>query len=211
MGCFSSDTVDENRKEKNNIKENSVKENHTKDKESKDEQHLYKKNTKEGSNIILSEQEKENIVEDNGMKKNENYKIKANKGITILENIKEYLPQNIDRDTIKDMVYNALGNAVVQNDSDYIKGKNLKKVQVEGIIDVLYGMVSKNENVEENEIDDSRLNDVKVKIGFYDANQENIKRFFFKGKNPTEEEVENTLKQITSDDTDAKILAVELE
>ena len=50
--------------------------------------------------------------EDNS-KKEELYKKKKYKGLTILENVKEYLPQDISRNDIKGMVYNALGNSIV--------------------------------------------------------------------------------------------------
>ena len=91
------------------------------------------------------------------------------------------------------MVYNVLSGNIVKDKSKYIKGKNLTYDQVEGIIDILFKIVSENENVEKNEIDDERLNDVKVNIRFYDANEENIRKYIFKGKTPTEEEVENAL------------------
>ena len=82
---------------------------------------------------------------------------------------------------------------------------------MEGIIDVLFKIVSENENVEKNEIEDQRLNDIKVNIGFYDANEENIRKFIFKDKNPTDEEVENILNQFNSGEAETKILAVEIE
>ena len=165
----------------------------------------------EDNKIIVPPAVKEFTVEGNDTKVSKNYKKRTFKGLTILENVKQYFPENIERDYIKDMVNNALAGNIVNDKSEYIKGKNLTKEQVEGIIDVLFKIVSENENVEKNEIEDERLNDIKVNIGFYDANKENIRKFIFKGKNPTDEEVENTLNQFNSGEAETKILAVEIE
>ena len=105
---------------------------------------------------------------------------KTQKGLTILENVKEFLPKDISKDNIKDMVYNALGNTIVEDKSKFIKGVNLTKEHAQTIIDVLYNIVHKNENVEE--IDNTTLKNVNVSIGFYDATEENIRKFMFQKK-----------------------------
>jgi hypothetical protein len=164
----------------------------------------------EDNKIILPPATKEFIVEGNDTNVNKNYKKRAYQGVTILENIKNYFPENIERDFIKDMVYNTLGQNIVKDESQFIKGKNLTVKQVDGIIDVIFKIVHENENVEKNEVEDERLKDVKVNIMFYDANEENIRKFIFKDKNPTDEEVENTLKQFNSGEEEVKILGVEI-
>ena len=146
------------------------------------------------------------------MSSNESYKKKEYKGLTILENVKEYLPENIGKDDIKGMVYNALGNSIVNDKSQYIKGKNLTKEQAEGIVDVLFKLVSSNESSEKNAFEDERLNDVKIKIGFYDADKENVRKFMFRGKNPSDEEVEKTYNNLSSNGTEnVKFLAIEFQ
>ena len=164
----------------------------------------------EDNKIILPPATKEFIVEGNDTNINKNYKKRAYQGVTILENIKNYFPENIERDFIKDMVYNTLGQNIVKEESQFIKGKNLTVKQVDGIIDVIFKIVHENENVEKNEVEDERLKDVKVNIMFYDANEENIRKFIFKDKNPTDEEVENTLRQFNSGEEEVKILGVEI-
>ena len=146
------------------------------------------------------------------MSSKESYKKKEYKGLTILENVKEYLPENIGKDDIKGMVYNALGNSIVNDKSQYIKGKNLTKEQAEGIVDVLFKLVSSNESSEKNVFEDERLNDVKIKIGFYDADKENVRKFMFRGKNPSDEEVEKTYNNLSSNGTEnVKFLAIEFQ
>ena len=119
-----------------------------------------------------------------------NYKKETQKGLTILENVKEILPKDISKENIKDMVYNALGNTIVDK-SKFIKGVNLTDEHAQNIVDILYNIVHNNENLEQ--IDNLSLKDINVTIGFYDATEENVRRFMFKKKNPTNEEVKNTL------------------
>ena len=145
------------------------------------------------------------------MSTKDSYKKKAYKGLTILENVKEYLPKDIKKEDIKGMVYNALESSIVSK-SEYVKGKNLTNDQVEGIVDALFNIVSKNQNSEKNDFEDERLNDVKIKIGFYDVDKENVRKFIFRGKNPTENEVENRYNQLTSNGSEnVKLLAVEFQ
>ena len=205
----------ENENEKNNKEDikQSINEENDKNQKGKD---IIKSSIKNSlveydNRIIVPPAQKEFVVEGNTEVEKKSYKKRSCKGLTILENVKEYLPETISREEIKSMVYNALGNSVVLDDSEYVKGKNFTKDQVEAIIDILFKTVTDNENIEQKDFEDEKLKDVKVKIGFYDANIENVRRIIFKGKNPTDEEVENMLNQITYNNETTKLLAVELE
>ena len=142
----------------------------------------------------------------------ENFKKETRKGLTILENVKEILPNDISKDNIREMVVNALGDTIVEDESKFIKGVNLTKAHVETIVDALLNIVTQteeNENIEDDRYKDFK--DINISIGFYDANEENVRKFMFKGKNPTDEQVKNTLNQLNSGEVDAKILAIELK
>lgn len=142
----------------------------------------------------------------------ENFKKETRKGLTILENVKEILPNDISKDNIRVMVVNALGDTIVEDESKFIKGVNLTKAHVETIVDALFNIVTQteeNENIEDDRYKDFK--DINISIGFYDANEENVRKFIFKGKNPTDEQVKNTLNQLNSGEVDAKILAIELK
>ena len=179
----------------------------------------------EGNKINNADNKVNNKMVINANKKKvtvyENYKKENQKGLTILENVKEILPKDISKESIKDMVYNALGNTIVEDKSKFIKGVNITKEHAQTIIDVLYNIVHKKENEDENEnenekkpediVDNTSLKDVNVIIGFYDATEENVRKFMFKKKNPTDEEVKNALNQLTAGDVDAKILAIEIK
>ena len=52
-------------------------------------------------------------------------------------------------------------------------------------------MLTNHINSKENKSkDDYRLKGLKLTIWFYDADKENVKKLFFKDKNPSEEEIE---------------------
>ena len=122
----------------------------------------------------------------------ENFKKETRKGLTILENVKEILPKDISKDKIREMVVNALGDTIVEDESKFIKGVNLTKAHVETIVDALFNIVTQteeNENIEDDRYKDFK--DINISIGFYDANEENVRKFMFKGKNPTDEQVKN--------------------
>lgn len=216
MGCSCSNSAEETelKKPRTLISKNKVEDNSNLLSINNKNENLKKNDPKRRSidddedKIIIPPAIKEYVVEEDVINENQ-YKKKDYKGITILENVKTYFPENINRDEIKNIVYSATKNIIVKDKSKYLKGKNLTEEQVEGIIDVLYQILCKNENIENNEFDDKRLEDVKVNIGFYDANEDNIKRIMFKGKNPSDKEVEDMLNEVTSGDKNAKILAVE--
>ncbi len=193
MGC---NTVDEEGK-KNIVTENNHEANNI-------------NKTQNNPNTKLSINKKNNSKEKVTI--DENFKKETRKGLTILENVKEILPNDISKDKIREMVVNALGDTIVEDESKFIKGVNLTKAHVETIVDALFNIVTQteeNENIEDDRYKDFK--DINISIGFYDANEENVRKFMFKGKNPTDEQVKNTLNQLNSGEVDAKILAIELK
>ena len=119
-------------------------------------------------------------------------KVKSFKNINILDNVKEYLPDDVTRDEIEEMVIGAIGDNIVES-SHFKKGINLTREHVEALIDIIYmtivGTNNGNKNYEE------ILGDVKLKIGFTDVNRESVRNIMFKGQNPTDAEIEQVLEQ----------------
>ena len=58
--------------------------------------------------------------------------------------------------------------------------------------------------------EDEILGDLNIKIGFYDANIENVRKIIFNGKNPTEKEVEDALNNLNSGYENTQLLACEI-
>jgi len=133
-------------------------------------------------------------------------KFKSIKNITILDNVKEYLPADVTREEIEEMVLSAIGDSVV-NEVNFQKGKNLKREHVEAIIDIIYMSIIGRNNGDKNYED--LLHDVKLKIGFCDVNKESIRNIMFKGQNPTDAEIEQVLEQFRTT-IDPKLFVIEL-
>ena len=135
---------------------------------------------------------------------NKSCKNTSYKGVTILKNVPDNLPETITRDEVKDMVYDALK---INEEKNKGKGK-LNAEQIDGIIDMIMTIVSPNKN---KKIEDKRLDDLKAIIGFYDADKENVKKLFFKDQKPTDEEIEDKLNDLVSMNEDAKLFAIEIQ
>ena len=74
-------------------------------------------------------------------------------------------------------------------------------------MEILY----KDDNYEGNyTTEDEILGDLNIKIGFYDANIENVRKIIFNGKNPTEKEVEDDLNNLNSGYENTQLLACEI-
>ena len=133
-------------------------------------------------------------------------KVKPLKNIQILDNVKEYLPDDVTRDEIEEMVMGAIGDNVVES-THFKKGINLTRGHVEALIDIIYmNLVGTNNG---NKDYDKILGDVKLKIGFCDINKESVKNIMFKGQNPTEGEIEQVLEQFKSS-INPKLFVIEL-
>ena len=133
-------------------------------------------------------------------------KVKPLKNIQILDNVKEYLPDDVTRDEIEEMVMGAIGDNVVES-THFKKGINLTRGHVEALIDIIYmNLVGTNNGNKDYE---KILGDVKLKIGFCDINKESVKNIMFKGQNPTEGEIEQVLEQFKSS-INPKLFVIEL-
>ena len=158
-----------------------------------------------GSSSSFSEKNKypNKILNKNSSKKSiqerKSCKTVSYKNITILDNVQKYLPVNTTRNEIKDLVYNALEIKDAKTKST----GQLNGEEIEGIIDMLTATASSEDN---KNINDRRLDNVRATIGFYDINKDNIKKLFFKGKKPKEEEVEDKLNDLISINEDSNLL-----
>lgn len=59
-------------------------------------------------------------------------------GVVIVENLKDYLPENITKENIRQMVENALEGCIVEDESKVVRGKTVSMKQVDAIADVVY-------------------------------------------------------------------------
>ena len=140
------------------------------------------------------------------------------RGVTFVQNLKEFFPEDISKEEIRTMVLNALSDNMVQNPKDYIPGKNLTKEQCDALADIVYNRVKNNEDddeeKEENQFKEEKykiLEDVKVKIGMSDLNKNIARKVFFRNKEEVEdEELERAIANISQGNENVKVLIIEL-
>ena len=213
MGCGSSQSIDEkkedinvyNKQNKNNIKEkelflniglNTKKLNNLND-NGNNSKLIQKKEEKEKEDKDISLKNQQ-TKEENKEKEISQKKIKSYSFLTISQNVLDYLPEDISKDEIKLIVYDALRNSIINDKDKYIKGKNLTVEQANCLMDILYNIVANIDNNKEEEKYKRLLGDIKIKIEVLEINKENARKILFKDLEPTEEEIEETLGQFAN-------------
>ena len=130
--------------------------------------------------------------------------------LTISPNVLDYLPKDISKNEIKQIVYDALKNSIINDKDKYIKGKNLTVEQANCLTDILYNCVSNLDNDKEEDKHKELLGDIKIKIEVLEINKENARKILFKDLEPTEEEIEETLGQFANSNDIPKLFVIEL-
>lgn len=142
------------------------------------------------------------------------------RGITFVQNLKEFFPEDISKEEIRTMVINALSDNIVNNDK-YIPGKNITKEQSEKLVEIVYNKIKnndddyyENENKKEYDFKSEKykiLEDLKIKIGMSDLNKNITKKLFYKDKeNVNDEDLERTMKNLCQGNENVKILIIEM-
>ena len=131
-------------------------------------------------------------------------------GITVIQNLKDYIPSNITKGELKEMIYNAFGEGLVDDERYFIPGKTVTRRQASAIVDLIEKYIKNDSNIE-NLKDNSILNGVNLVIDLVDLNKQIIKEKMFKGKNPSDLQLENTLKNLSQGLNNVKILSIEFQ
>jgi hypothetical protein len=144
-------------------------------------------------------------------------------GIVIVDNLKNYLPENISKEEINEMVYNALEGCIVDDITKVIRGKTITKEQADAIANIVFDKVKcdKNDSDNEEEIKKDKfqrrksrrysiLNQVFVNVGMTDLTTDFLKKTVFKNKNPSEQQIENAMKNLSQGNENVKVLTIEL-
>ena len=128
-------------------------------------------------------------------------------GITVIQNLKDYLPRNISKEEIKEMIFNAFGEGLVDDVKDFIPGKTVTRKQANAIVDFVEKYIKNDSKVEN--LNKNILNGVNIIIDLVDLNKDIIKEKMFKGRNPSDKELENICKNLSQGYTNVKILSIE--
>jgi uncharacterized protein YeeX (DUF496 family) len=149
-------------------------------------------------------------MEITNQKQNIDYRKFKFNGITVIQNLKEYIPNDITTEEIREMVYNAFGEGLVDDDRYYIPGKTVTRKQANEIVNLIESYI-RGDFVVTNLENNSILDGVNLVIDLVDLNKDIIKEKMFRGKNPSELELENTLKNLGGGLSNIKILSIDFQ
>ena len=222
---------DNNKKIKDNIKDIKDKENSNPFKESSDEMEYYSKKLKSKNKGIEFDKyhskakeimyDYKNMFSEAGEKipeykvyaKNEDnteketfYKKSKMNGIVIVENLKEYFPKEITRDEVQELIFEAFGDCIVEDDDLLIPGQTATYDQVLELSDYIFNYIKGNDKKMKNNKSLEKLN---IKIDLVSLDKKFIKDKLFKGKEPSEKELEKAVKSYSGSSKDVKALTIE--
>ena len=162
-----------------------------------------------------------NIFNDNGAKIPEykiyakNYKnkkknkfIKKSKlnGIIIVENLKDYFPKDISRDEIQELIFEAFGDNIVEDDDLIIPGQTASYDQVLQLCDYVFNYIKGNEKkMKEN----NALQNLNIKIDLVPLDKKLIKDKVYKGKDLNDRQLNGVMDKYNRNKKDVKVLTIE--
>ena len=127
-------------------------------------------------------------------------------GIIIVENLKEYFPKDISRDEIQELVFEAFGDNIVEDDDLIIPGQTASYDQVLQLSDYVFNYIKGNEKkMKENHA----LKNLNVKIDLVPLDKNLIKDKLYKGKDLSERQLDNAMDSYTGKKRDVKVLTIE--
>ena len=156
-------------------------------------------------------------------------------GVVIVENLKEYLPSDITKENILQMVENALEGSIVEDESQVVRGKTVSRKQVEAIADIVYLRLQDGDDEPEKEqttpvsstpvkeeeqkrqnvnrktkVRYSCINQLFVTVGMRELTPELLRETCFKNKQVTQIQIDNAMKNLSQGMKDVKVLTIEL-
>lgn len=139
-------------------------------------------------------------------KKNKSLKKSKINGITIVQNLKDYFPEDITKEEIKNLVFEAFGDSIVDDMSLYIPGQTVTFEQAIELSNYIYNIVKNKKNNNE-----QCLEDLNVKIDLVPLNKKLIKEKMFKGQDPSEKQIENVFQSYGGESNNIKVLTIEFQ
>ena len=138
--------------------------------------------------------------------KNKSLKKSKINGITIVQNLKDYFPEDITKEEIKNLVFEAFGDSIVDDMSLYIPGQTVTFEQAIELSNYIYNIVKNKKNNNE-----QCLEDLNVKIDLVPLNKKLIKEKMFKGQDPSEKQIENVFQSYGGESNNIKVLTIEFQ
>jgi hypothetical protein len=140
-----------------------------------------------------------------------NIKKKENEGLLIMDGIEDLFPEDLTEDDIYQLVEDALGDSIVENDEDKIPGTITRK-QAKSIAKILYNKLKKKKGKYDIDISEyPELKGVNVKIGAGELTKDVIKNMMFNDNNDIDEnQIDKTYRKLTKNASDVRALTIEL-
>ena len=106
------------------------------------------KNPKYNKNLFVAQTAEVIKMEITNQKTGLDYRKFKFNGITIVQNLKDYIPKDITREEIKDIIYTAFGEGLVDDLRYFIPGKTVTRKQANAIIDLIEQYIKEDNNIE---------------------------------------------------------------
>ena len=129
-------------------------------------------------------------------------------GITVVQDLKDYFPKDIKKDEITDLILNAFGDGIVDDIKYYVPGKTVTIEQTKKIVDFVFDYIKDDIKIED--MDNANiLPGVTLIIDLVDLDKDIIRNKMFKGQEPSQMQLENTLRNLSGGLNYVKILSIE--
>ena len=139
-------------------------------------------------------------------KKNKNLKKSKINGITIVQDLKNYFPEDITKEEIRNLVFEAFGDLIVDDISLYIPGQTVTFEQATELSNYVYNFIKNKKNT-----NDECLEQLNVKIDLVPLNKKLIKEKMFKGQEPSEKQLEDIYQSYGGESNNIKVLTIEFK
>ena len=127
-------------------------------------------------------------------------------GVIIVEDLKDYFPKDISKEEIQELIFEAFGDSIVEDDDLIIPGQTASYNQVLELADYVFNYIKGNDTKFKNNKSLKKLN---IKIDLVNLDKKLIKDKLYKGKDPTEKQIENSFKLYEGNAKDVKVLSIE--
>ena len=139
-----------------------------------------------------------------------NIKKKENEGLLIMDGIEDLIPEDLTEEDIYQLVEDALGDNIVENEEDKIPGTITRK-QAKSIATILYKKLKKKKGKHNIDISEyPELKGVNVKIGAGQLTKDVIKNMMFNDDDIDQKQLDKAYAKLTKNTNDVKALTIEL-
>jgi hypothetical protein len=139
-----------------------------------------------------------------------NLKKNENDGLLIMDGIEDLFPEDLTEDDIYQLVEDALGENIVENEEDKIPG-TITKLQAKSIAKILYKKLKKKKGKHDVDISEyPELKGVNVKIGAGQLTKDVIKNMMFNDNDIDEKQIDKAYRKLTKNASDVRALTIEL-